>query len=102
MHENFFVYHGERMPTLLLPAVLANYANKRANIKVSQTSLFELITYIEKEFPDMYAIICNADRCLNNYICIYVNAQLIHIPTNSDVFFHENDKIEILIAISGG
>lgn len=81
-----------------IPSPLRTYTNA-PTVQANGTTLAELFSDLERQFPGMRFRVINEQGELREHIKIFVNQ---HIAQTLQAPIQPNDEIRIIMAISGG
>ncbi len=94
---------GEQtMPTVRIPTPLRKLTEGKEEVKASGTTIGELITDLEKNYPGIKARICDEKGQVRRFVNIFANEEDIRFLKNLDTPVKESDEISIVPAIAGG
>ena len=88
------------MASLIIPEGLQQFTNSQARLNLAVTNINELEEMISELFPRLYDVIFYEGK-LRPFVRIVVNNQLID-DLEESMNFTDNDRIELLVAVSGG
>jgi MoaD family protein len=85
-----------------LPTVLRAHAGGRAIVKVSGSTIGEVLTSLVAEHPGMSGQVLNEDGTLHRFVNVYVNDDDVRYLSQLDTPVKDGDEISILPAVAGG
>jgi len=90
------------MPSILIPVPLRKLTNNVDSVIVSATTILELISNLELNYPGIKERLCFDDGSIRNFINIFVNGEDIRFLQGIHTTIKESDEISIMPAIAGG
>ena len=90
------------MPSILIPVPLRKLTNNVDSVIVSATTILELISNLELNYPGIKERLCFEDGSIRNFINIFVNGEDIRFLQGIHTTIKESDEISIMPAIAGG
>jgi len=89
--------------TVHIPSPLRQFTNNRASIAVSSvTTVGDLFTHFETEYPILRERICEAGGKVRRFVNVYVNAEDIRLLGDLQTPLKDGDEVMIIPSIAGG
>ena len=91
------------MPILVsIPTPLRPLTNNLDTVEVSGTSVDELLTGLERQYPGIGERLLDAQGNVRRFVNIYVNGEDIRFLQDKATPLKEGDEVSIVPAIAGG
>jgi molybdopterin converting factor small subunit len=90
------------MPTVRIPTPLRTYTQNRAEVRVSGTTVRELLANLEKECPGIGARLLDDRGVVRRYVNLFLNDEDVRFLKELDTPVGEADQLSIVPAIAGG
>lgn len=88
------------MASLIIPEGLQQFTKSQAMFNLAVANINDLKEVIYEFLPELYEVIFYKGS-LRPFVRIVVNNQLID-DLDESIIFTDNDRIELLVAVSGG
>ena len=88
--------------TIKIPAPFQRLTGSQSEIKLEGADVKELISNLEKGFPDIKGRVYDKAGKIHKFINIYVNDDSIRFLRGVETELKEGDEISIILAIAGG
>ena len=85
-----------------IPAPLRRITNGEDRVNVGGTSLDEVITALNENYPGIKARLCDDTGALRNFVNIYVNGEDVRFLKGLETSTKGGDEISIVPAVAGG
>jgi MoaD family protein len=85
-----------------MAAVIQKLTNNQKEFDSEGSSVNELISNLEKQFPGFKAQILAEDNQVHQFLNIYVNDEDIRFIANLDTEIKDGDTVSFLPALAGG
>ena len=91
------------MPVIVrIPTPLQRFTNDQPEVHLNATSVAELVTALETEYPGIQARLCDDSGRLRRFVNVYVNDEDIRFQQNEETALKDGDEVSIIPAIAGG
>ena len=90
------------MATVRIPTPLRKLTQNREEVLAAGTTIGEIITDLEKQYPGIRERICDDSGAVRRFVNIFANDEDIRFLQNLDTPVKESDEISIVPAIAGG
>jgi molybdopterin synthase sulfur carrier subunit len=90
------------MPTVHLPAVLADHAAGNRRVEVAGATVAGLLAALDKAHPGVGRRVLDDRGVLRRHVNVFVNGESIRYLEGVDTPVGDGDEIQILPAVSGG
>ena len=90
------------MATLFIPTPIRRLTGGKSKVQVQATTVSELITHAEKEYPGFRDRVIDADGKVKRFINIFVNGEEIRTLKGAATPVKDNDEVSIIPAMAGG
>ncbi|MBE9102301.1 MoaD/ThiS family protein [Vacuolonema iberomarrocanum] len=87
---------------VLVPTPLQKFTKDQAVIECEGTTIDDLLTGLETQFPGIKARLCDDEGKLRRFINFYVNSEDIRFLEGQDTKLKEGDEVSIVPAVAGG
>ena len=88
--------------TVRIPGPLRRLAGGQDKVSVDGTSINEIISSLDAQFPGIRERLCDEQGKLRRFVNIYVNGEDIRLLDGLDSSIASGDEISIVPAIAGG
>lgn len=88
--------------TVLIPTPLQKLTNGQAELKADGSTVREVITHLEQQFPGIKERLCDANGNLRRFANVYVNSEDIRFSENEETPVKDGDEVSIVPAVAGG
>lgn len=89
------------MPVLTIPETLQRFTQGQAEYTLDIQSMNNFKRTVQQQLPELGAVLFEESE-LNPFVRIAINNKLIDWQENSTIPLTEKDKVELLVAVSGG
>lgn len=90
------------MATVRIPTPLRKHTHGQELVKVSGTTIAEVIAQLEANYPGIQERICEKDGNVRRFVNVFVGDEDIRFLNNLNTPVNEQDEISIIPAIAGG
>ncbi len=90
------------MANVRIPTPLRKLTDGKEEVAAAGTTVGELITNLEENYPGIRARICDDDGSVRRFVNIFANDEDIRFLNNLDTPVKEGDEVSIVPAIAGG
>lgn len=88
--------------TVLIPTPLQKLTNGNAEVKAEGSTVGEIVTALETQFPGIKERLCDDSGKLRRFVNVYVNNEDIRFEQNEETPVKDGDELSIIPAIAGG
>ncbi len=88
--------------TVLIPTPLQKLTNGQGEVKADGSTVGEVVTSLEQQFPGIQERLCDANGKLRRFVNVYVNNDDIRFAQNEETALKDGDELSIIPAIAGG
>jgi sulfur-carrier protein len=88
--------------TVLIPTPLQKLTNGSAEVKADGSSVGEVVSSLETQFPGIKERLCDDQGRLRRFVNVYVNSEDIRFQENEETAVKDGDEVSIIPAIAGG
>lgn len=85
-----------------IPTPLRRLTNGQDKVSVDGSSLNDIITSLEADFPGIKARICDDQGELRNFVNVYVNGEDVRFMDGLNTSTAAGDEISVVPAVAGG
>ncbi|QSR88844.1 MoaD/ThiS family protein [Methylacidiphilum caldifontis] len=85
-----------------IPTPLRGLTQNQEVVHVSATTIRELLSNLEAQFPGILNRICDEKGEIRRFVNIYLNGEDIRFLNGQDTLLHRSDEVSIVPAIAGG
>ena len=85
-----------------IPVVLRKYTGGEKVLDVMPGSISSILDEVIERYPKIKNAVLDEDQKIKEYINIFLNEKMINIPEGLSTMVSCNDRLMILMAISGG
>jgi len=85
-----------------IPWVLRHECGGAAELKVTASTVREVLEQIEREHPPLYRSVCDETGAVRRHVNIFLNNQFLHQREGLDTKLAAGDALTIMPAVSGG
>ena len=93
---------GQNIVQTLVIVVTTNHAPVKMTVPASATTVGDLITSLEAQFPGIRERICDETGKVRRFVNIFANDEDIRFLKNLETPVKDSDEISIVPAIAGG
>ena len=90
------------MVTLFVPTPIRRLTGGKSKVQVQATTVSELITHAEKEYPGFRDRVIDADGHIKRFINIFVNGADIRTLQGQQTPVKDGDEVSVVPAMAGG
>ena len=87
---------------VLIPTPLQKLTNGSPEVKVEGSTVGELVSSLEAQFPGIRERLCDDQGRLRRFVNVYVNNEDIRFQENEETAVKDGDEVSIIPAIAGG
>jgi molybdopterin synthase sulfur carrier subunit len=88
--------------TVRIPTPLQRLTNNQAEVRVEGSTVRELLTAMEAQFPGIQERLCDESGRLRRFVNVYVADEDIRFQQNEETPVPEGAEVSIIPAIAGG
>jgi molybdopterin synthase sulfur carrier subunit len=88
--------------TVFVPGPLRRYCDGAAHLSLSSGNVRDVLTDLERLYPDLYSGVCDETGAVRRHINLFVNTDHIRDRNGLDTSLVSGDEVIILPAVSGG
>ncbi len=85
-----------------LPTVLRSQAGGQSTVKVTASTIGDVLRELVSEFPGMSGQLLNEDGSLHRFVNVYVNDDDVRYLDALETPVREGDEVSLLPAVAGG
>jgi len=90
------------MVNVRIPQPLRKLTGGASEVKVTGSTVIEMIDNLEKEYPGIKDRICEDNGKVRRFVNIYVNNEDIRFLQSTDTPIKDGDEVSIIPAVAGG
>jgi molybdopterin synthase sulfur carrier subunit len=90
------------MATVRIPSPLRRYTGGQSKVEGNGTTITELISHLEAQYPGIKSRLCEDDGQIKRYVNVFVNDEEIRTLQGPATPIAEKDEISIIPAMAGG
>ncbi len=90
------------MATVRIPTPLRKHTDGKEEVSAAGSTIDELITDLEKNYPGIKARICDESGAVRKFVNIFANEEDIRYLDNLQTPVNDSDEVSIIPAIAGG
>src|SRR5688500_15150219 len=90
------------MPTILIPVALRPYADNRASVEVTGSTVGEAMANAMTQFPELKKHLYTGEGRLRSFVNVFVGDEDIRGRQNEDTPVQAGDEISVIPSIAGG
>jgi adenylyltransferase/sulfurtransferase len=87
---------------ILIPTPLRPYAEKRASVEVSASTVGEALQTLTTKNPELRRHLFSDDGRLRTFVNLYLNDEDVRYLEKENTPVHESDTLSIVPSIAGG
>lgn len=94
---------GQQMAAkVIIPAQLRQYTGEKSSVEATGTTVNEVLTDLDAQFPGIQERICEPDGRLRRFVNVFVNGEDVRALDGIDTPVKDGDEVGIIPAVAGG
>ena len=87
---------------VLIPRILQQYAEGKTDLDVGGGTVGEVMDELQREYPRLYVCLCDDTGKVRKHIHLFLNDNLLPVPTALATKVASGDTLSVFQAVSGG